>query len=122
MIRRSREEGKEIGLLELAQQVGMTKSHFHRVFKKATGVTPREWGNRVQGEVVSVSVLDTFKVHAPCLSTLRTGDDLYESVETPDFEIGALDDGGSCSSIDIGDVVPLGQFFECSNLDIELLT
>src|SRR5258707_5081301 len=31
-------------LAELAQAAGISRFHFHRVFKQITGATPREWG------------------------------------------------------------------------------
>jgi AraC family transcriptional regulator of adaptative response/methylated-DNA-[protein]-cysteine methyltransferase len=32
-------------LAELASAAGISRYHFHRVFKQVTGATPREWGN-----------------------------------------------------------------------------
>jgi AraC family transcriptional regulator, regulatory protein of adaptative response / methylated-DNA-[protein]-cysteine methyltransferase len=39
-----------VKLGELAAKAGLTKSHFHRVFKKVTGVTPRIYAVNVRAE------------------------------------------------------------------------
>jgi methylphosphotriester-DNA--protein-cysteine methyltransferase len=39
--------GGSVKLVELAAHAGLTKSHFHRVFKRIVGVTPREFSNVV---------------------------------------------------------------------------
>lgn len=39
-----------VKLGDLAKEVGLTKSHFHRVFKKFTGVTPRIYAVNVRAE------------------------------------------------------------------------
>ncbi|MCJ1358629.1 MAG: hypothetical protein MMC33_008629 [Icmadophila ericetorum] len=48
MIRDGMERGKMPGLGELAGEVGLSRSHFLRVFKGAVGCTPKEWGNRLE--------------------------------------------------------------------------
>jgi len=37
------------GLAELAAAAGISRFHFHRVFKQVTGATPREWGTAHRG-------------------------------------------------------------------------
>lgn len=44
----TRTTGVKLG--ELAKGAGLTKSHFHRVFKRATGVTPRIYAVNVRAE------------------------------------------------------------------------
>jgi AraC-like DNA-binding protein len=44
----TRTAGVKLG--ELAKGAGLTKSHFHRVFKRATGVTPRIYAVNVRAE------------------------------------------------------------------------
>jgi methylphosphotriester-DNA--protein-cysteine methyltransferase len=46
-----REKGGVKRLKELSAEAGLTPSHFHRVFKKVTGVTPGEYGKRVREEL-----------------------------------------------------------------------
>lgn len=43
-------ETASVKLGELATKAGLTKSHFHRVFKKVTGVTPRIYAVNVRAE------------------------------------------------------------------------
>jgi methylphosphotriester-DNA--protein-cysteine methyltransferase len=43
-------DGRRLKLGDLAREAGLTKSHFHRVFKKVTGVTPRVWAVNVRAE------------------------------------------------------------------------
>lgn len=50
-------EGKKLSLSQMAKQSGLSKWHFHRVFKKTVGVTPFEylrnervaWGHMTAG-------------------------------------------------------------------------
>ena len=37
------EPGRELSLLEVARQCGLSRSHFSRAFKATTGLTPRQW-------------------------------------------------------------------------------
>ena len=48
MIRDGMERGKVPGLGELAGKVGLSRSHFLRVFKGAVGCTPKQWGDRLE--------------------------------------------------------------------------
>jgi len=41
---------RRLKLGDLAREAGLTKSHFHRVFKKVTGVTPRIYAVNVRAE------------------------------------------------------------------------
>ncbi len=48
MIRDGMERGRVPGLGELAGEVGLSRSHFLRVFKRVVGCTPKEWGDRLE--------------------------------------------------------------------------
>lgn len=48
-IRAASRSGKNLGLDELANEVGLTKSHFHRVFKQVTGITPKAFRLQLNG-------------------------------------------------------------------------
>lgn len=48
--RRLRDEGATPALAELAGEAGLSPSHFHRVFKAATGLTPRQYAAAVRAE------------------------------------------------------------------------
>lgn len=55
--RRIESSERQPSLAELAQQAGMSKYHFHRVFKLVTGLTPRQYGaaqreQRLRQEIV----------------------------------------------------------------------
>lgn len=49
MIRDGAERGRVPGLGELAGEVGLSRSHLLRVFRRVVGCTPKEWGDRVEG-------------------------------------------------------------------------
>jgi methylphosphotriester-DNA--protein-cysteine methyltransferase len=69
-------KGKEVRLDELAKGAGLTKSHFHRVFKRVTGVTPRKYAVNLRAE--------------------RILDGLIAAVDTPELEdSGTASAGGS---------------------------
>ena len=53
---------RQPGLAELAEHAGMSKYHFHRVFKLVTGLTPRQYGaaqreQRLRQEIVQASTV-----------------------------------------------------------------
>ena len=48
LIETAERDGTKSDLERLAKEVGLTKSHFHRVFKKVTGVTPRAYAELIQ--------------------------------------------------------------------------
>lgn len=60
-IRASAVQGKEPSLKDLAAEAGLTQSHFHRVFKRLMGVTPKTHAkailgkNRASAEIASSS-------------------------------------------------------------------
>jgi len=47
------EKGTIPSLSDLAEEAGLTKSHFHRVFKRITGVTPRIYAEGLRRESVT---------------------------------------------------------------------
>lgn len=47
------EKGTIPSLSDLAEEAGLTKSHFHRVFKRITGVTPRTYAEGLRKESVT---------------------------------------------------------------------
>ena len=48
LIEMGERDGTKLVLESLAKEVGFTKSHFHRVFKKVTGVTPRAYAELIR--------------------------------------------------------------------------
>ncbi|MDI7861787.1 bifunctional DNA-binding transcriptional regulator/O6-methylguanine-DNA methyltransferase Ada [Rhizobiaceae bacterium n13] len=57
---RSIEDAEELPLLdELAQEAGMSPFHFHRLFKAATGVTPKAYGIAKRAERVRSGLADS---------------------------------------------------------------
>ncbi len=47
-----RESGGSVSLAELARAAGLSRFHFHRLFKEITGVTPKAYSNAVRREIV----------------------------------------------------------------------
>ena len=87
-------EGKRgvVGLSKLSKGVGLSRSHFLRVFKGVVGCTPREWaeseGRRLEDEQV-----DSQKVESAMQTdTTESSADLPEAVpdEYVDFELRSL--------------------------------
>jgi AraC-like DNA-binding protein len=71
-IRKAKEllEGSRLGLGVIAKKLGLDKSNFMKSFKKATGVTPREWrrgeGRCEEGEM-EITDLPIFSPDSPVL-------------------------------------------------------
>ena len=94
VIRKSRGEGREIGLTELAKQVGMTKSHFHRVFRKTTGKTPREWDDQKPSEEMKGTGVVIPQDHiSTSLPSWATRDELDEWIKLLKSDLGLQQDG-----------------------------
>lgn len=45
---RAMEAGEQLDLARLAEQAGMSRFHFHRIFKAVTGITPKAYANAVR--------------------------------------------------------------------------
>ncbi|EGX89390.1 DNA repair and transcription factor Ada [Cordyceps militaris CM01] len=58
-----------LSLSQMARQTGLSKWHFHRVFKRCVGVTPGEF-LRCRGEVVSSSSTSPSSLSPPASGTL----------------------------------------------------
>lgn len=88
-------------LEDLASDAGLTKYHFHRCFKKATGLTPREYAlskRRLRYPPTSstnaVTTGDS-NISTPSLDpdvTLSPDtNDAFDATQTPDFDLGGWD-------------------------------
>ncbi|CAK1364457.1 unnamed protein product [Cercospora beticola] len=69
----------------LAQEAGLTKYHFHRSFKKATGFTPREYVGLLRRERTAGSMAVT--PGAMCVPDLITGTTASPLSLTDDFDV-----------------------------------
>jgi methylphosphotriester-DNA--protein-cysteine methyltransferase len=112
-IRRARAQGRRIELKELAEEAGMTKCHFLRLFKKHTGVTPGAWaaaaprgdiGDRAPEPGQDPAAIQ--HLAAGQLSSAKGGDILS------DFDFGDMDFGDvDVEALDLAmfqhDVIPL---------------
>lgn len=57
------------GLDRLAREAGLTKHHFHRLFKRETGLTPREYAILIRGDSSSDATASTCETPGPQLSS-----------------------------------------------------
>jgi len=70
------ERAEDVRLNELATKAGLTKSHFHRVFKSVTGVTPRIYGVNLRAEtLMSASSSTSTPGLSPAAASLAESED-----------------------------------------------
>lgn len=110
--------GKSVGLEELAKSAGLTKSHFHRVFKKVKGVTPRIYAVNLRAE----KLLD---VVAPGLSeSPATSVGCSEGALTPitpgvDGDQSAVGKFIAAADFEAAEGLEAGSWQSCDDVDLQ---
>lgn len=87
LIRQESESGDKLSVKSLAKEVGLTESHFCRVFKKVMGMTIGEYRSLVHPKLLEVlSKKDMAPSIASHNATTLSPDDVSGSINTEDWE------------------------------------